>query len=146
MHGKFLSVRVSTLRCWFIITAYQNVACGFKKCSHHLRAILNIKCHSRFISSWVLEHSQFTALKHSSVRLTIRGCVLEEDGCKPDSKTLWLRDLNQGDRQGGLKKHLKSTGRQLQESWYFCCLSEKSNNNRQANLGVAVRGEVAIIL
>lgn len=94
MHGKFLPIPVSSLRFWFIITAYQNVACSFKKSSHHLRAILNIKCQGRFVSSWSLEHSQFTALRLCSLQLTIRGCILE-DGPQPDIKKLWLSNLSQ---------------------------------------------------
>lgn len=81
-----------------------------KKHSHHLRAILNIECQGRFISSWGLERSQFTALKLCSLQVTIRGYILEDDGLQPDTKKLWLSNLNQGDTKqedwrGGVKAH-----------------------------------------
>lgn len=57
------------------------------------------------------------ALKLCSLQLTIRGCILEEDGLKPDSKKLWLSNLSQGDsKQGGLEEWHKSTQRGLQET------------------------------
>ena len=111
-------------RCWFIITAYQNVACLFKKHSHHLRAILNIKCQGRFISSWGLEHSQFTALKICSLQLAIRGCILEGDGLKSDIKKLWLSIWNQGDSK--------------QEDWRSR-IQAREDNFKEHNIAAACR-------
>ena len=81
----------------------------------------NAKADLSAVEAW----STAQALKICSLQLTVRGCILEGDGVKPDIRKLWLSNLNQGgSKQGGLEERDKGTWRQLQGTWYCCCLSE----------------------